>query len=66
MEQTGTTRGLPPMDEHRCREDREHRGDLLLSTLANYLRAAGATDPRTVVTAGGHDVEPLPMQRPSR
>lgn len=47
------------MDEHRCREDREHRGDLLLSTLANYLRAAGATDPRTVVTAGGHDVEPL-------
>ena len=47
------------MDEHRCREDREHRGDLLLSTLANYLRATGATDPRIVVTAGGHDVEPL-------
>jgi len=54
------------MDEHRCREDREHRGDLLLSTLANYLRATGATDPSIVVTAGGHDVEPLPMQRPSR
>lgn len=43
----------------------EHRDDLLLSTLANYLRATGATDPRIVVTAGGHDVEyPLPMRRP--
>jgi len=52
------------MDEHRCREDREHRDALLLPTLANYLRA---TDPRIVVTAGGHDVEyPLPMQSPPR
>ncbi len=43
----------------------EHRDDLLLSTLANYLRAAGATDPRIVITTGGHDIEyPLPMQRP--
>lgn len=43
----------------------EHRDDLLLSTLANYLRATGATDPRIVVTTGGHDVEyPLPMRRP--
>ncbi len=43
----------------------EHRDDLLLSTLANYLRATGATDPRIVVTAGGHDVEyPLPGRRP--
>ncbi len=45
----------------------EHRDDLLLSTLANYLRATGATDPRIVVTTHGHDVEyPLPMQRPPR
>ncbi len=45
----------------------EHRDDLLLSTLANYLRATGATDPRIVVTTGGHDVEyPLPMQRSTR
>jgi DNA-binding XRE family transcriptional regulator len=45
----------------------EHRDDLLLSTLANYLRATGATDPRIVVTTGGHDIEyPLPMQRPQR
>ena len=34
----------------------EKRNDLLLSTLRNYLTAAGATDPRIVVTINGHDV----------
>ena len=39
----------------------EARDDMLLSTLANYLSAAGASNPRVVVTIGGHDVEyPLP------
>ena len=32
------------------------RNDLLLSTLRNYLTAAGATDPRIVVTIDGNDV----------
>lgn len=43
----------------------ERRDDLLLSTLANYLQATGATDPRLVVTTSdGHDVEyPLPGTR---
>jgi len=36
----------------------ERRDDLLLSTLANYLQAAGVTAPRLVITTGdGHDVE---------
>ncbi len=40
----------------------ESRPDILLSTLSNYLRAAGATDARVVVTIGGRDVEyPLPQ-----
>jgi len=34
----------------------ENRGDLLLSTLRSYLVAAGATDPRIVVSVNGHDV----------
>lgn len=34
----------------------ENRGDVLLSTLRNYLLAAGATDPRIVVSVNGHDV----------
>jgi len=34
----------------------EKRGDLLLSTLRNYLLAAGASDPRIVVSVNGHDV----------
>ncbi|MBM9468766.1 helix-turn-helix domain-containing protein [Nakamurella leprariae] len=38
----------------------EARSDLLLSTLANYLRAAGGTDARVVVTLNGQDVE-LPL-----
>jgi len=42
----------------------EARDDMLLSTLANYLSAAGASNPRVVVTVGGHDVEyPLPTPR---
>ena len=38
----------------------ESRSDLLLSTLANYLRAAGGTGARVVVTLNGQDVE-LPL-----
>lgn len=34
----------------------ENRGDLLLSTLRGCLVAAGATDPRIVVSVNGHDV----------
>jgi DNA-binding transcriptional regulator YiaG len=34
----------------------ENRGDVLLSTLRNYLLAAGASDPRIVVALNGHDV----------
>ncbi|MGI8592616.1 MAG: helix-turn-helix domain-containing protein [Nakamurella sp.] len=44
----------------------ERRDDLLLSTLANYLAAAGASIARVVVTIGGNEVEyPLPHRRPS-
>jgi len=40
----------------------EARDDMLRSTLANYLSAAGASNPRVVVIIGGHDVEyPLPI-----
>ena len=35
----------------------ENRGDTLLSTLQNYLEAAGAIHPRLVVTVGGKDIE---------
>ena len=35
----------------------EARDDLLLSTLSEYLEAAGATDPRIVVTLHGIQVE---------
>ena len=35
----------------------EARGDALLSTLQNYLEAAGATHPRLVVTVNGSEVE---------
>lgn len=41
----------------------ENREDLLLSTLANYLTAAGGSNARVVVTLGGHDVE-LPLREP--
>lgn len=43
----------------------ERRDDLLLSTLANYLQATGATAPRLVITTSdGRDVEyPLPAPR---
>ena len=34
----------------------EKRGDVLLSTLRSYLVAAGATDPRIIVSVNGHDV----------
>lgn len=34
----------------------ENRGDILLSTLRGYLVAAGASDPRIVVSVNGHDV----------
>lgn len=34
----------------------ENRDDMLLSTLRNYLTATGATNPRIVVSVGGHDV----------
>lgn len=34
----------------------ENRGDILLSTLRGYLVAAGARDPRIVVSVNGHDV----------
>ena len=45
----------------------EARDDMLLSTLANYLSAAGASNPRVVVTIGGHDVEyPLPAPADER
>lgn len=35
----------------------EARGDVLLSTLNDYLEAAGATDPRIVVVLNGVEVE---------
>jgi transcriptional regulator with XRE-family HTH domain len=35
----------------------ESRSDLLLSTLAGYLTAAGADHPRVVLTLNGRDVE---------
>lgn len=35
----------------------EHRGDLLLSTLLNYLTATGAEDARIVVTVRGREFE---------
>lgn len=35
----------------------ERRSDMLLSTLGDYLRAAGAQQPRIVVTFNGIDVE---------
>lgn len=47
----------------------EGRQDLLLSTLANYLAAAGASNPRVVVTVAGHEVEyalPQPTVHPAR
>lgn len=40
----------------------EHRGDLLLSTLAEYAAAAGATNGRIVFHINGIDVE-LPLDR---
>ena len=44
----------------------EGRGDMLLSTLASYLRAAGASDARVVVTIGGREIEyALPQEAPS-
>ena len=45
----------------------ERRDDLLLSTLANYLNATGATAPRIVITTSdGRDVEyPLTAPRPA-
>ncbi len=45
----------------------EKRDDLLLSTLANYLHATGATAPRIVITTGdGRDVEyPPTAPRPA-
>lgn len=40
----------------------EAREDMLLSTLANYLRAAGATEARVVIVIGGQQIEyPLPQ-----
>jgi len=40
----------------------EAREDMLLSTLANYLRAAGASEARVVITIGGQQIEyPLPQ-----
>lgn len=44
--------------ENACRggDRRDERGDVLLSTLRNYLVAAGAADPRIVVSVNGHDV----------
>lgn len=35
----------------------ESRGDLLLSTLGDYLEAVGATEPRIVAVIGGMEVE---------
>lgn len=35
----------------------ESRGDLLLSTLGDYLEAVGATQPRIVAVIGGMEVE---------
>ena len=37
----------------------ESRKDLLISTLANYLAAAGGSNARVVVTIEGHDIELL-------
>jgi DNA-binding XRE family transcriptional regulator len=43
----------------------EAREDMLLSTLANYLRAAGASEARVVITIGGQQIEyPLPQPSP--
>jgi DNA-binding XRE family transcriptional regulator len=45
----------------------EAREDMLLSTLANYLRAAGASEARVVITIGGQQIEyplPQPPQQP--
>jgi transcriptional regulator with XRE-family HTH domain len=35
----------------------EHRGDVLLSSLLNYLSAAGAEDARIVVTVRGQEID---------
>jgi transcriptional regulator with XRE-family HTH domain len=35
----------------------EHRGDVLLSSLLNYLTAAGAEDARIVVTVRGQEID---------
>ncbi|MFJ2978722.1 sigma factor-like helix-turn-helix DNA-binding protein [Curtobacterium sp. NPDC087082] len=35
----------------------ERREDMLLSTLRSYITAAGAQNPRIIVTVNGHDVE---------
>jgi transcriptional regulator with XRE-family HTH domain len=35
----------------------EHRGDVLLSSLLNYLTAAGAEDARIVITVRGQEIE---------
>jgi DNA-binding transcriptional regulator YiaG len=35
----------------------EHRGDVLLSSLLNYLSAAGAEDARIVVTVHGQEID---------
>jgi hypothetical protein len=35
----------------------ESRGDILLSTLGDYLEAVGATEPRIVAVIGGMEVE---------
>ncbi len=43
----------------------EAREDMLLSTLANYLRAAGASEARVVITIDGQEIEyPLPQPPP--
>ncbi len=42
----------------------ENRDDLLISTLANYLAAAGGSNARVLVTIAGHDVE-LPISAPT-
>ena len=41
----------------------EARGDMLLSTLGNYLRAAGASEARIVMTIGSQQIE-YPLLHP--
>ena len=44
----------------------EAREDMLLSTLANYLRAAGASEARVVVRIAGQQIEYLLPQPPQQ